>query len=279
MVFARQDLVLLLGLAFTVAAFWGLAAWCLPGESIPRLVSKAVRRHAMDWIWLFYVATLVVIIFLDILETKYDAQITSYLRWDFTPYFLRLEGPATALFQVVNAPWLTYVLSAIYLYVFPVIGLVAILVTYREGEFEITRKLFWGAILNYLFIIPFYILVPVAERWSASDGEVQLLMNQISPFLIEGLRPLSGLNNCFPSFHTSLAFSFAMLVARSRNQRLRRTMTALAWLVLFSTLYLGFHWVLDVFGGLIFAAFCVVLSEWAVENLPLETAFQRARAR
>ncbi len=279
MVLHHQDLVLLMGLGLTLAAFWGLASFCLPGQSVLRLVGQILRRHATDWIWLFYVLTLLGIIFVDILETRYDAAITAHLRWDFTPYFLQVEGPATGLFQVFNAPWLTYVLSTVYLYVFPVTGAVALLVTYRHGEFELTRKLFWGVILNYLLILPFYLLVPVSERWAVSDGEVSLLMNQISPLLIEGLRPLSGMNNCFPSFHCSLAFTYAMIAARSSNRRMRRSTTAVAWLVLYSTLYLGFHWSLDVFGGLVFAALCTVLANWAVEHLPLETVLLRVRAR
>jgi len=274
-----HDLVLFMGLALSVAAFWGLAAFCLPGVSIPRLVVSIFRRHAMDWIWLFYVATLAVVILLDILETRYDGVITSHLHWEFTSFFLSVEGPATGLFQALNHPWLTWFLSVIYLYLFPVMGVVAMMATYHGGEYQVTRKIFWGGILNYILILPFYALVPVSERWAVSDGEVGLLMNQISPLLIQGLRPLSGVNNCFPSFHTSLAFTIAMICAASANKRMRRTMTGLAWLVLYSTLYLGFHWALDALAGLVFAAFCTVVATWAVENYPLETALLRARAR
>lgn len=109
------------------------------------------------------------------------------------------------------------------------------------------------------------------------DGEVTLLMNNLSPLLIEGLRPLSGLNNCFPSFHTSLALSYALLISPSANRRLRRSMLVLSGLVCYSTLYLGFHWVLDAFGGVVFAAVCSLLATWAVENFRLELAFSRAR--
>ena len=102
-------------------------------------------------------------------------------------------------------------------------------------------------------------------------------MNQISPFLIEGLRPLSGLNNCFPSFHCSLALTFALLLSESANRRLRRTMVVMTALVVASTLYLGFHWVLDVLGAVVFAAGCTLLATWAVDNFKLELVFQRAR--
>lgn len=274
-----QDLIFLVGLALTLGAFWGMVAFCLPRTSVFGLLWAVLRRHATDWIWVFYAATLAGIILLDILETRADAAITAHLGRDFTPLFLSLEGGATALFQCVDHPALTALLSGVYLYVFPVMGVAALAITYWGEEYALTRKIFWGAILNYLLILPFYILVPVSERWVASDGAVRLLMDELSPLLLATLRPLSGLNNCFPSFHVSLAFTIAIVCSASANLRLRRTMQVLAWAVLLSTLYLGFHWTLDVLGGILFGAGCSVLASWAVEKRPLEAVLLRVRAR
>lgn len=273
----HMDWVLLLGLGFTVLSLLVLLKWSLPARNPLRLIWDFVRDHAVSPESLFYALTLLAIMFLDILETRYDEAITQHLHWDFTSLFLQIEGSATALFQLVHATWLTYALSAVYLYVFPVMGVVAMLTAYYSGEKTLARKLFWVTVFNYVLILPFYILVPVSERWAVPDHEVSLLMNQLSPLLIEGLRPLSGLNNCFPSFHTSLATSFALLMSESSNRRLRRTMYVLAGLVLYSTLYLGFHWVLDAFGGVLFAAVCSLLATYAVERYPMELAFLRAR--
>jgi membrane-associated phospholipid phosphatase len=131
--------------------------------------------------------------------------------------------------------------------------------------------------LNYVLILPFYVLVPVTERWAVGDGEVSLLMNQISPLLIQTLRPLSGLNNCFPSFHTSMAVSIALILSKSASKRLRRTMYVLAALVIYSTLYLGFHWILDVLAGVLFGAGCTFLASAAVERFRLEFVLYRTR--
>ncbi len=272
----HPDLVLLMGACLTGVSFLVLLKWCVPASSPFHLLWTFARKHAVSMPSLFYLLTLLGIMFLDILETKYDDLITQHLSWDFTGLFMRIEGSATAIFQVVHPTWLTYGMAAVYLYVFPVLGLVAVLATYQGSEHDLARKLFWGTVFNYVLILPFYILVPVSERWAAGDGEVTLLMNQISPLLIEGLRPLSGLNNCFPSFHSSLATTFAMLLSQSANRRLRRTMYVLAALVVASTLYLGFHWVLDVFAGVVFAAVCTLLATWAVENFKLELALYRA---
>lgn len=271
------DGVLLLGAGLTALCFVLLLKACVPSANPLRITWSLVREHAVSATSLFYLLTLLGIMFLDILETKYDEAITQHLHWDFTGLFLQIEGSATALFQVVHFQWLTLVLSVVYLYIFPVMGLVCVLATYHGGERSIARKLFWATVFNYVLILPFYILVPVSERWAAGNGEVALLMNQLSPLLIEGLRPLSGLNNCFPSFHTSLALSYALIISHSANRRLRRSMMVLAGLVCYSTLYLGFHWVLDAFGGVVFAAVCSLLATWAVENFRLELALAGAR--
>lgn len=274
---ARLDWVLLFGSSMTLVSFFVLLKWCLPKENPFKVVWSCLREHALQTHSLFYALTLLGIIFLDILETKFDQIITQYLRWDFTSLFLRIEGSAGELFQLFHSIPLTYVLSVVYLYVFPVMGVVAVLVAYHEGEKTIGRKIFWGSIFNYVLILPFYILVPVSERWAAGDGQVLLLMDQISPLLIQGLRPMSGMNNCFPSFHTSLAITFALVISQSGNKRLRRTILVLSGLVVYSTLYLGFHWALDVFAGVVFASFCTLLATWAVENFRLELVFYRAR--
>ena len=275
-VLAHLDWVFLLGGGLTAAFYLFLLKWCVPSANPLKLTWTYLRDHATQTQTLFYALMLFGIIFLDILETKYDDIITHYLRWDFSSLFLHVEGSAGELFQIIHFTGLTYVLSVVYLYVFPVIGVVAVLAAYHGGEKELGRKIFWAAIFNYVLILPFYILMPVSERWSV-DGDVTLLMNQISPLLIEQLRPMSGLNNCFPSFHTSLAVSIALVLSRSANKRLRRTFYAITALVIYSTLYLGFHWVLDVFGGVLFASFCTLLATWAVENLRLELVFYRAR--
>lgn len=275
--FQHIDGIPFLGAALTGLFLLVLIKACVPKVSPVRVIRGLVREHSLSPTFLFYVLMLLGIIFLDILETRFDDVITQHAPRDYTGLVHQIEGSATALFQIVNFQWLTLVLSLVYLYVFPIMGFVCVYGTFYGGERVIARKLFWATIFNYVLILPFYILVPVAERWTVGDGEVALLMNQISPQLLEGLRPFSGLNNCFPSFHTSLALSYALIISQSGNRRLRLTMQVLAGLVCYSTLYLGIHWVLDALAGVAFAGMCSLLATWAVENFKLELHLARTR--
>lgn len=276
---ADQNIILLAGSCITFLFLVALLKLYLPEESPLPLLWRFIRKHALSTRSLFYLLTISAIIAADILETHFDATIGDIVQWDFTPLFLQIEGSTTSLFQIIHFPMLTYALSFVYLYLFPVMGVAAIIAVYTRGEKDIARKLFWGAIFNYVLILPFYVLFPVSERWTAGGGQVSLLMNNISPILIQGLRPMSGLNNCFPSFHASLSLTIALIMASSANRRARRITYAITCLVVYSTLYLGFHWLLDVFGGVLFASVCTLMATYAVENYPMELALFRVQWR
>ena len=107
--------------------------------------------------------------------------------------------------------------------------------------------------LNYFLALPFYVLFPVREAWHT--GIVQHLLLTCYPRFETTYRPMSGLDNCFPSLHTSVSFTFAFVAMRHKYVKLTRVLMVLSVLVLLSTLYLGVHWPIDAAGGLVLAAF------------------------
>ena len=100
----------------------------------------------------------------------------------------------------------------------------------------------------YAVSLPFFLFFPVPERWAWPDSGAILLSDLWAPRLIEVFRPISGLNNCFPSFHVSLT---TVVVGLCFTERLRYRWAAL-WLgllVILSTLVLGIHWLTDIVAG------------------------------
>jgi len=53
----------------------------------------------------------------------------------------------------------------------------------------------------------------VPERWAYPESHAVLLSDLWSTRLIETIRPISGLDNCFPSFHISGTFAHVDIVA------------------------------------------------------------------
>ncbi len=102
---------------------------------------------------------------------------------------------------------------------------------------------------DYAISLPFFLFFPVPERWAYPESGAILLSDLWAPKLIEIFRPISGLDNCFPSFHVSLT---VVMVALAFLYRLRYRWSAL-WiglLITLSTSVLGIHWLTDIAAGL-----------------------------
>jgi membrane-associated phospholipid phosphatase len=75
-----------------------------------------------------------------------------------------------------------------------------------------------------------------------------LLSDLWSSKLIETIRPISALDNCFPSFHVSMTVITA-LVCYVYEVRMTRMVAALGGIVIVSTFVLGIHWIPDMIAG------------------------------
>src|SRR5687767_14124072 len=72
--------------------------------------------------------------------------------------------------------------------------------------------------IDYLISLPFFLLFPMPERWWHAPSDAIVLSDRWTPLLIELYRPISALDNSFPSFHVSLS---VVLVSLSIIYRLR----------------------------------------------------------
>ena len=111
----------------------------------------------------------------------------------------------------------------------------------------------YAIIINYAVAIPFYLYLPVNEVWSYAPAGVRFVMLDIFPKFEQEYRPLSGLNNCFPSLHTSISVTMALLAFRSGNRLWMIITSIAAILIVFGIFYLGIHWLTDMFGGVLLA--------------------------
>jgi membrane-associated phospholipid phosphatase len=102
--------------------------------------------------------------------------------------------------------------------------------------------------LAYLASLPFYMFFPVPERWSFSESGAVLLSDRWTTGLIEAMRPISGLDNCFPSSHVSLTV-IAVAACFVFGLRCRWTVLLVGSIVILSTFVLGIHWIADILAG------------------------------
>lgn len=171
---------------------------------------------------------------------------------DFTPVIFQLEGFFVKHVQdIFYSPWLTPILAYFYLLVFQALMIASIGVYLIDNNKPHVYATCYTILINYGMAIPFFLLFPVNETWSYPAAGVAFYMLDVFPNFETVYRPMSGLNNCFPSLHTSLSVSMAMLSFRSGNKRWAVITGISAAIIIFSIFYLGIHWLLDMLAGTI----------------------------
>jgi membrane-associated phospholipid phosphatase len=176
-----------------------------------------------------------------------------------------LWPPLTEIFQIVYA---TY-------YFYPVILGV---VLWRKGWFA--RFHFWVFILMLGFYLSYlgYIAVPaVGPRFILAEQQTQPLRGI---FLFEAIRVTldraEGVTrDCFPSGHTEMTLLVLYYSWRFHRRTFRWFLLPCCAIIL-STVYLRYHYVVDVVAGIFVALVVVLVADWLHRVLKGEDAFSDA---
>lgn len=171
----------------------------------------------------------------------------------------RFERGLSFLHHDVAGKLTYYSYSVSYFFIFPVLCLAVALALACRKEVSPFRVYAFALTADYLVSLPFFFLFPIPERWAVPDSGAILLSDLWSSHLIDALRPMSGLDNCFPSFHVSMTV-IAILVAYRFRLRLRVAALGLGSTVVLSTLVLGIHWIADMIAGAAVAWLSVALA-------------------
>lgn len=203
--------------------------------------------------YLLHFALMVAILFFNKIELWIERHMHS--RTDFTDQVYQLEGNFVATVQKLFLnPTLTEWSTFFYVVVFPTLMIASIGIYTYTRNYRLFYAICYALMCNYLVAIPFYLFFPVQEVW-AYHPDVAMLMHNVFPTFEQDYRPLSGIDNCFPSLHTSISVSMATIAMRSRNTFWRLFTVGSAVFIIFSIFYLGVHWLTDMCGGLLLGLF------------------------
>lgn len=115
-------------------------------------------------------------------------------------------------------------------------------------------------VLQFALIMPWYALVRLEEVW--------WILGHPDPFMRGA--PYESLalyvQNCFPSMHTSVAFAVLLLALREKGAIFRWLMVAYMSAIIYSTVYLEIHWLLDIPPGMLLGWGSVRLADWALNR-------------
>jgi membrane-associated phospholipid phosphatase len=110
-------------------------------------------------------------------------------------------------------------------------------------------------LIQFPLIMPFYTAIRVDEVWSVLGDPDRLARGWSDEVRLD----LGA--NCFPSMHTSVAFAILLLARRENSAMFRWLMAIYATSIIFSTVYMEVHWLVDIAGGLALGAVSVKLAD------------------
>lgn len=194
------------------------------------------------------ILAVVSILFINKNELHFEENMKYYA--DFTPWIFSIEGHFVRNIQdFFYNPIITQICVFFYVIVFQSLLISSIGVYLLDRNKLFVYAICFAIIINYSVAIPFYLFFPVNEVWSYQPAGVSFHMLDVFPKFEESYRPLSGLNNCFPSLHTSISMTILLLGAYSGNRRWRLITGISGFIIIFSIFYLGIHWITDMVAG------------------------------
>ena len=129
----------------------------------------------------------------------------------------------------------------------------------RRASIRPFRVFALAVALDYLISLPFFLFFPMPERWWHAQSEAVVLSDRLSPLLLELYRPISALDNSFPSFHVSLTMVLVSL-SLIYKLRLRWSVACVGATIVLATIALGIHWLTDVVAGVAVAALAIAFA-------------------
>lgn len=191
------------------------------------------------------------VLLLNALIRRATEQISWILGLNISGLIYQIEGNLVAEIQRIESPELTAYFSFIYVFgytfllIFPLIAYFSLkkLQTFHEIAVAYTANYGIGLICYLLFIAYGPRNLAVAQQF----------MYDVYPQATIITFAINIPTNVFPSLHTSLAVTVMLFAWYTRHEFKRWYYVAvlIGMSVVFSTMYLGIHWAIDVLGGII----------------------------
>lgn len=249
-------------IGFNVTIMFTFLALVLIKDDPIHVLKGAFQELVRNKKFYFYAfGTILIYFIINITETKFDIFISrDLIRNDFTHLIYAIEGDFIAKFQnILRCNFLTILLTYIYIFTFPIQFFLALIIYVYKRMYNLIISTVVALGLNYVFVLPFYIFFPVQEVWLYNSEKVEFLAPIAYPYISMDYRNMSGIDNCFPSFHTSMAVTMIILAHHSKIKSLYYLTLVLSVLTIISTMYLGIHWITDVVAGVIVAVVATII--------------------
>lgn len=176
-------------------------------------------------------------------------------------FFIFGQHPSLWIERFIT-PWFTDLMSLAYLsyYFIPVILISVLYLKDKMKEFN--NAMFVLAFGYYLSFVGYIIFPAIGPRFTLENlYSIQLKGSFITDFVRDTLNALEhNKRDCMPSGHTQIVLMVLYLALRY-EKLLFYIFLPIVCLLILSTVYLRYHYVIDLFAGFIFAVVSILVSE------------------
>lgn len=204
---------------FTVSLITFLALLAtVTGRNPVRYLGQAsqvvVRNPKLLWI----LGAIGMVLAINALQLKLEGLLSSHIGWDLTDQVAQVGLDLLIGLQRLEWLPLTQLLTFVYVTLWPLLGVAALIVFCSESDVDSLKRLMGGLVTNYLVALPFYILLPVKEAWAAEKG-VRFLIPDVYPLFEAQYRPLtsSGSKICWPAGALATRWLLSLTDSRGRS--------------------------------------------------------------
>ena len=173
---------------------------------------------------------------------------------------------------MLSLAWFTVFMIAVYVGSFMFIFTITFAMFAYIDKFKVASQLMFLNFILLLLSIPFYLFVivyvpsypkmfyPGAQSIVMS---MEPLLYNYNPHINDFFIGYDTFNNCFPSMHIGYPTATLLLLMRQTRGYFRYKIFLFVMIILIaiSIIYLGIHWILDIFGGVLIACAGLVLTE------------------
>ncbi|PGF15922.1 phosphoesterase PA-phosphatase [Natrinema sp. CBA1119] len=240
----------------------GTCATCLDRTAISRTAAELDHRFLET---APYLGAAALFFLAKRATTGHSERISHALDWDITAEIYAVEGEFVAVLQDIVPKATLEFFSAMYMFGFPFLLVTAPILYFLLPSQRHLKELLIAYLLNYLIGTIFYTLF-IAYGPRNHLSSVSGLMYDFYPETQTVTSAVSSNTNVFPSLHTSLAVVVLVFAWRSRSEYPRWFPIAsfVTACVVFSTMYLGIHWAIDVLAGIVLGVGAVWIADWIV---------------
>ena len=255
-----------LEIIFSLAVFLLIFKVSFHRQSIKQLLILSIKNIFQEHKFFVPLLLMIILLILNTLRVHYENFFYLHRLKEITNLAMRIEGDWISKIQTSNKFIISFFLFFyIVIYSAQLYGTAIILVALNK------KRGFYVFLLSLMLAlsmaIPIYLLFPIREPWMAYPGKIFLLPNLININILKNIHNVgAGFYDGLPSLHITYVTITILIYAYLKVKKLFFITFINGIIIAFSTMFLGIHWAVDFFAGIICGVIAFTIAKLIVKK-------------